>query len=142
MRVPEQAWYALSEGATPQEATDRGALRVVALVAAGLQLAHTHSARHVMRARHVKRYRRSARATACRLCSLAASQTYDSDDLMPIHDGCACLVVPVWGNAALPGESSTADEAYEDDVAVRDHGELGPILTDAEHSWRSPAAIP
>jgi hypothetical protein len=95
-----------------------------------------------MRTQHVRRFTRHTRAGACNLCSLAAGQVYSSDKLMPIHDGCACTVVPVWGDDDLPGPDSQADERYEDEVAVREHGELGPVLTQADHHFRGPAAVP
>lgn len=141
-RVPEQMWTSLGNGDTPDHARQISATRATALVLTGLQLAHTHASRRFMKAHRVKRFSRKTRAGACDLCQLSASQVFNSDHLMPIHDGCACTVVPVWGDDNLPGESSAADEAYQDEVTVHEHGELGPVLTHQDHSFRGPAAVP
>lgn len=141
-RAPEQTWTALGEGEEPVDAVHRGTLRIMALVAVGLQLSHTHSSRHVLRRRNVELYKRGVRANACDLCAQSSGRVYRSSDLMPLHHGCACTVVPIWGSGDLPGEDSLADEAYEDEVAVREHGELGPVLTHRDYAFRGPSDIP
>ena len=137
-RAPEQAWYALSEGKEHPEAMYLAALRIAALVNTGLQLSHTHAARHVMTRRRVPTYRRAARANSCDLCALAARQTYRSADLMPIHHGCGCVVVPGWQGGDLDDRRTYDDEAYEDEVAVREHDEIGPVLTHQDHHFSPP----
>jgi hypothetical protein len=138
LRAPEQARYGLSEGEAPAEAGDRGTLRLIAIVAVGLQLAHTHAARHSMTKRHVTRYHRATRAGACDLCSLSVSQTYYSSNLMPIHHHCACVVVPDWIGGDFNDTGSLADETYHDEVAVHEHDEIGPVLTPEGDAFAPP----
>jgi hypothetical protein len=74
---------------------------------------------------------------------------------MPIHDRCRCETLPIIGEQD-PGQSLNGDElrALYDAagstkgsdlkrvrVKVREHGEIGPVLTDASHNWRGPTQV-
>lgn len=93
----------------------------------------------------------------CELCITASTQRYHRDDLQPIHSSCGCTTEPISepvtarivdGRPLSVGEvdDSTRDAlesaglAVEDlpPVVVRQHGELGPVLTDARHAWTGP----
>lgn len=96
----------------------------------------------------------------CGLCLVASTQRYHREQLHPIHGNCSCTVEPIMGKAD-PGlilDKQRLDFAVEnaDDytrealsrakfapedlpvVAVRQHGELGPTLTDARHKFTGP----
>jgi hypothetical protein len=142
-RPPRETWWRLSEGDTVDEARRKGLERALALAATNLQLAHTHTARNLLDRRPggrgvtaVVRYRRLTRgARSCELCLLAAGDTYATDALMPVHTRCHCVVVPVQGRTKAPllgadGRAAQADaRAAGVEVDVRDHGEIGPVLT-------------
>lgn len=73
----------------------------------------------------------------CDLCILASSQRYSRSDLHPIHGNCSCSVEPIIG--ADPGPQDPPPLADPDSaLAIREHGELGPTLTDARHDFTGP----
>lgn len=218
-------WTELSKGSDLVTATSRAFERISATAVTDLQLAHTHSARHVLDAKpYVVGHRRVLTgSTSCRLCVTAALQRYRKAELQPIHVRCDCKVVPILASAdpgrtlnqellaelkrngqagdlaltqavtrhrkavtkadetidSLRGEIASTDPGQRrrleaqlrdteerkriaeaklqrsrdqlDDyrgvngkpktVYVHDHGELGPMLTDAEHKFTGPADI-
>lgn len=113
-------------------------------------------------------YSRVLTGASCALCATASTQRYGSSDLMPIHNNCDCGVAPIWGdrdpgrviNRQLVADlreaaKTTGDRDYwrarhvtvDEDGTVRlpepkiqQHGELGPVLTDASHEFAGPAA--
>lgn len=99
----------------------------------------------------------------CGLCVTASTQRYKKQALMPIHPHCACTVEPIVGDQD-PGQlidperlefvKSQADETTREalsrlridpddlpEVAVREHGELGPTLSNAAHDFTGPGDI-
>ena len=138
----------LAEGLTYDAAVSAGAARLVDIAMADMQLAKTHTSRTVYRSAGMTRYVRTLTGNKnCALCYIASTQTYSTDDLMPIHPGCDCGTAPVTsGDRAAMDENLTAThEAVEDrlgdsdsgarapdyrkQLIVQEHGELGPLLT-------------
>lgn len=86
-------------------------------------------------------YRRVPTDRSCAYCVGASGDEYASDQLMPIHNNCDCGVAPIVGghdpgrilNRSLPELSADAPTA-----AVHEHGELGPVLSDADHDFTGP----
>lgn len=147
-------YTALSQGKLLDEAVMLGVHRLQDIIAMDMQLTHTRTAHKRMRGGGVVGYRRALTGREnCALCTLASSQRYHRGDLMPIHPGCDCTVLPIYGTHD-PGQV-IGPEAYEKamraldaqgalshggtqgrlrdatDLMVRDHGEFGPTLT-----WR------
>ncbi|MEO6467492.1 MAG: hypothetical protein ABIP21_00220 [Acidimicrobiia bacterium] len=117
---------------------------------------------------HVVGYRRVPNAGACKLCLAASTQRYHVRDLRPCHGNCRCSVAPIVGtedpghilnrdlHAQLKQQGVIDDltarkrgdvrfggprSATERDlprVAVHEHGELGPTLTNAGDHWTGP----
>lgn len=89
-------------------------------------------------------WRRVTGGTCCALCVEAASKTYRTSDLMPIHPGCGCVTEPVVLGArhkqlerpepTVEDSPALADDASDPTVRpsavvkVVEHGELGPVL--------------
>lgn len=108
----------------------------------------------------ITRYRRVLTGASCGICASAAGQTYSRSTLMPIHTRCDCGVAPIVGGfdpagpineahiSALAGSSAIDAGARHLDltdsgprlpeVAVRDHGELGPVLTRSSDAFTGP----
>lgn len=148
-RTGPTVWTALSRGYTIDEAAGQGLGRALIAVATDLQLAKTFATRYALeRNDNVVGYRRVPDGAACDLCLLASTQRYHVEDLMPIHDRCACDVEPLFGEHD-PGQVIDRDlldrlNAAQDsgtDVAVHDHGELGPVLTVAGQNFDGPDDI-
>lgn len=78
----------------------------------------------------------------CGLCIAASDRLYKPQELMPIHDKCNCLPLPVYddndpGSALNAGDLSRlyddAGKSYGQDLKrtrykITEHGELGPLL--------------
>jgi hypothetical protein len=134
-------WTALRDGKELSQATHLGKLRAVAIAATDMQLAKTHTAREFMaRDSRVTRYKRVLNGDDCALCITAADNTYSKSDLLPIHPGCNCSVSPVFG-ASDPAKSINKSNASGEDkvpIEIREHGEIGPMLTRAGDAFTTP----
>lgn len=161
-RAGVTVWTALAHGAPIDVAARRGLRRAQSLAATDLQLAKTHAARHVLaQTGDVVGYRRTLTGSrSCGLCVVASTQRYRRGDLMPIHPGCDCGVLPIYGTAdpgpvvdvdtlegvhdAIAERFGTADRAargpidYRDALVVHTHGELGPVLGVRGHDFTGP----
>ena len=146
---------ALGSGALFPDALQRGTVRVQQLVKTDMQMAYVRQVDRSFRAAGVERFRRVPRGgKTCKICILAAGQTYKTGKLMPIHPGCDCGVERITSRSTwtLPdGDRSLLEPVLDEDttslsgsefvsklnekytrlVAVREHGEVGPMLT-----WR------
>lgn len=149
----------LSEGSTVTTAVVAGGSRLLDLVATGMQLAKTHSARTAVDRTGVAGFERVLTGREnCSLCVIASTQRYHRGNLLPIHPGCDCGVRPFNGDpdeqvinpnrleeihSAITNEFGESDRAaryidggkdrgdYTDLLVTYNHGELGPTL-----SWR------
>jgi hypothetical protein len=112
----------------------------------------------------IKMYRRVPSGdNPCELCQIASDQVYFTDDLLPIHDNCGCDIEEETGEGLTEHDiayhhlSAIEDDDTADDpqivdldaapdadkqVAVRDHGELGPVLTWAHQDFTGPQDLP
>ncbi len=91
----------------------------------------------------------------CGLCIAASDRVYRTGELQDIHERCRCEVLPIVGSND-PGRSLNAESLAElyrlaggtageklkrVRYVVQEHGELGPVLANAEHEHRSPADV-
>jgi hypothetical protein len=96
-------------------------------------------------------------APPCGLCVVAATRIYHIEELMPIHARCRCSVAVVTKEAD-PGlklndddlktllatvysaaGGNTRNQLKTVRVEIAEHGELGPILVNADQNFRGPA---
>jgi hypothetical protein len=142
-RPPRDVRWRLAEGDNWAVARRKGLDRALGLADTNLQLAHTHTARNVL-TRHGTGagYRRVTRGgRSCQLCLLAATRVYKRDELLPIHTHCHCVVAPATGAGDQPLLTSAGRAARDDaeaagvEVAVHEHGEVGPVLYRAGDSF-------
>lgn len=152
----------LSELAAQVEAEQRASN----LTRMDLRLAERQAARQRMGAEGVTGYRRIihpelSKSGSCGLCVVASDRIYSREDLLPLHGGCECTVMPIT-NVADPGLRITQDDLsaiysaadattranlQRVRVTLNEHGELGPVLsrkgenfrdaTDASHDLRA-----
>lgn len=95
----------------------------------------------------VKGYRRiihpeRSKSGTCGLCAAAASRIYSVEDLMPVHTGCQCTVLPITaaGDPGLTLNEADLNRLYgaagstgRQDlshvrVVIDEHGELGAVM--------------
>lgn len=77
-------------------------------------------------------YRRVPDATACDFCKLIAGRRYLTSELQPVHANCGCGVDVI--TEANRGDffGKLENDLSIPGVAVREHGELGPLLVDPD----------
>jgi hypothetical protein len=129
-------WTALGNGTDWKAAVQQGQARAKSAAATDVQLAMRGTLVAVgQEDPQILGYRRVSDAGACEFCRLVAGQRYLTDQLMPIHNHCGCGVDVI--TAANRGDfTGQADnDLAVDGVAVHQHGELGPVLTDPAHDF-------
>lgn len=138
-------WAALGRGTPWAQAVKMGLDRATSAAATDVQLSFTHTLLAVGNADdQILGFERVPDDGACDFCIAASGQLYHSGDLMPLHNDCGCGVEPITAAdtmANLPPAPSSFPGADGLQVAVRDHGELGPVLTNAADHFTGPAAV-
>ena len=156
-RLASKYRYHLSTGVDKPRALDLIIKRADRMVATDVSLGAREQSRATMAANGVKLYRRVIRPElsqggTCGLCFVAADRKYSTMDLMPIHDGCRCLPMLITDDND-PGLSLNAEDlqaVYDAAggstkgadlkrvrIQVDEHGELGPVLSEAKHHTRT-----
>lgn len=148
----------LSEGLAYLDAIGAGRARAIGTAQTDVALTQRTAMASASGQYGIVGYRRVLTGKSCALCARASTQRYKSGQLMPIHGSCDCGVAPIMGdrdpghviNKQLVKDLKAADRqgiaerhlrVGEDgtvilpDIAVHQHGELGPVLTDASHDF-------
>jgi len=96
----------------------------------------------------------------CALCYVASTQRYRKGDLLPIHPACDCGEMPIYGDSD-PGQvidRQLLDKSHEAvgqrfgidlggrdpdyrKIMIRDHGEMGPMLTVKGQKFTGPNSL-
>lgn len=161
-----EVYKALAKGKSMTEAVSAGGARARILAQTDVQLARRQASLFARRDNDniVGFIRVLTGAESCGLCYVASTQRYNKRNLSPIHPGCDCGELPIYGDTdpgrvidqynldrvheAFETRFGVADPGarnldigkfveYKDGVrqadftlvSVRDHGELGPVLT-------------
>lgn len=160
----------LSKGGTVTNAVSAGKDRLLSIVDTNMQLAKTHAGRRAMQSGGVRMTERILTGREnCAMCVIASTQRYWATDLQPIHPGCDCGQRPYKGDPdvqiihpnrldaihtavenqfgssdrgarLIDGNNSISD--YLDLIAVREHSEIGPVLTWREQHFTGAADLP
>jgi len=143
----------LAAGVAFADALPQATRLVGDLAATDLQLALRAQSQRSLSAGGHTRYRRVLTGLEdCERCALASLNTYSTSDLLPIHDHCDCTVEPIAGDPSPVDLSSIAltsarsqqvadGASYESLIAVREHGELGPVIAWASDHFTGPDEI-
>ncbi|RPK74465.1 hypothetical protein [Streptomyces sp. ADI95-17] len=156
-------WTALSKGKAYADAVAEGRTRLLSITETDLQLARTHAAQQSMQRSGARYFRRRlSSGKNCALCTIASTQRYRVEKLMPIHPGCHCKPEPLPGTrdpghviderllreahdaiARDLGESDRGGRApdYRNVIITRQHGEYGPLLAVRRHEFTGPEEI-
>lgn len=133
-------WTSLSKGAEYADAVAAGLARLRSTAEVDITLSMRAAAVDFASSEDtITGWQRVPDGAACDFCLMASTQRYHSEDLMPLHNNCGCTVDPITGpdrhvinrelldrlnaSSAADAEAITADQ-----LAVHDHGELGPVL--------------
>ncbi len=133
-------WTALRDDRPRTEAVAAGADRAVSTAVTDVQLAMRATLRDVGDAdRHILGYQRVPDGDACAFCRLVAGQRYTTDQLMPIHNRCGCGVdvITERNRGDFTGNTDNDLDVTRDGLtaAVKQHGELGPVLVNGAHHF-------
>lgn len=124
-------WTALEAGTLWADAVELGRERAVTAAVTDPQLAMRATAGALDTGFG---YRRVADGDACQFCLAVNGAYVKSGSAMPLHPHCGCSLEPLTepheGAARLPNG-----------VAVRQHGELGAVLADPSHHFKSLSEI-
>jgi hypothetical protein len=164
-------YQVVAKGATQEKARANALVRVAAVAETDVTMAVREQVRRsVGRIPGITGYRRVLRPELsetgpCGLCVVAATRRYNIEDLQPIHDNCVCEVLPIIGemDPGLELNRSDLERIYEAAggtggevikagrrhsaalkklrVALVEHGELGPVLVDADQTFRGPRKV-
>lgn len=132
-------WMALKDGKAFTDAVASGRARAGSAAATDILLTTRATANALGEADDlIVGFQRVPDEGACEFCETVSGQRYTTADLMPIHNNCGCTVEPILktdrhafsgktaNDLALPREGPSGLT-----VAVREHGELGPVLVNA-----------
>jgi hypothetical protein len=146
-----EMWTALKAGKSVTESIQAGAIRARSLATTEIQLAKRNAGLVARNSndRIVGYIRTLSGSENCALCYVASTQRYRRGDLLPIHPGCDCGEQPIYGDSdpgqvineqLLEATHETIEQRFGISdrgargidyrlIQVRDHGELGPVLT-------------
>jgi hypothetical protein len=128
-------WADLKSGKPYDAAVAAGMARAAMTAATDVQLAQRAALGAVQSADpQIVGYRREIDGGACAFCSALAGAFSRDGGAGSLHPGCGCSWTPVVGSAP-PSEDLPAD------VAVREHGELGPLVGSPDHDFTSAADL-
>lgn len=154
---------ALAQGKSLKESIELGASRAEYLASTEVQLARRNAGLKARSAndRIVGYIRTLTGGENCALCYVASTQRYNRNELLPIHPGCDCGEMPIYGTKD-PGQiidemrlSATHQKvaerfgvsdpgAREPDyrkIAIKNHGEIGPTLTVRGQKFTGPTNL-
>ena len=120
-------WSALKRGDAYELAVAAGRARAAGSAAMDVQLAQRATLGAVSDAQRIRGYQRVADAGACTYCQAIDGAFVKSADAMALHNGCGCTLEPLFYDVAA--------SPLPDDVAVNDHGELGPMLGSPDQNF-------
>lgn len=133
-----QVWAALAKGTLWADAVSAGGARVASAASTDVQLSMRAASREIgLRDGRITGFRRVLSGKSCALCASASTRTYSRGDLLPIHGNCDCTVAPIIGRRDPGARSPQPVQQDGPAPAVHEHGELGPVLTDADHEFTS-----
>lgn len=124
-------WTALADGTAWEQAVGSGLARARSTAAMDVQLSMRATADAVQRADDgIYGYRRVADGDACAYCRMINGAFVKSAGAFPLHNRCGCGLEPLTSPHPLAAR-------LPDGVAVHEHGELGPVITDPAHEFHT-----
>lgn len=154
-RPAERYKKGVATGMTPEQAEALAVYRAGDLQVQDMSLVEREAQQYQMRQLGITQFRRVVRPElsktgSCGLCIVASDVIYNAAVLMPMHDRCKCLTIPIIGDLdpgnSLNGrdlgdfytglKSTQADELKKTRYEVNEHGEYGPTLTSYGQHFR------
>lgn len=160
-RPAERYRKAVATGWTPEQAEAYATYLAGDLQVQDMSLAERASQQFLMEELGITQFRRIVRPelakskSSCGLCIAASSRIYNSATMMPMHDNCNCLTMPIIGDVDPGKDLNNKDlgQLYQDAGSTKaadlkrtrymlnEHGEYGPVLTREGDSFRGPGSV-
>jgi hypothetical protein len=131
-------WSALSRGLSFEEAVKIGRDRVTTAAATDVQLAFRDTLPPIGARAPVMGWQRVADPGACPFCTRVDGAIMRVAVPMPLHPHCGCTIEPI---ELAPGRPALEPTPTPDDVAIHEHGELGPLLGAPGDAFAGPATV-
>jgi hypothetical protein len=130
-----EVWADLKDGRSYDAAVAAGMARAAMTAATDVQLTQRAVLGAVQAADpQIVGYRREIDGGACAFCSALAGAFSRDGGAGSLHPGCGCSWTPVVGSVPPP-------EPLPADVAVNEHGELGPLVGSPDYDFTSAADL-
>lgn len=144
-----EVWTALAGGAPFEAAREQGLARAAQTAATDIQLAMRDTALAVEKTYGDFGYQRVADGDACAFCQeVDGAYVKGEAFVMDLHPGCGCgiepLAEPHKGAVYLPDGTQVRPYAHgplNDNVAIKQHGELGGVLWNPAHDFTPEANL-
>lgn len=163
-RVFKPIWQGLGEGQSLEESIDHAVSRLKSMFDVDIERVVDHvSIERFANEHRIAGYRRVLTgAHNCALCILASTQLYHKKELKGIHPNCKCKILPVLSfedisktlrqdlidevHASIKERYGSYDKSgraidYRKILFVRNHGEIGPMLTFRNHHFTGPSGL-
>lgn len=132
-------WTALGNGGQWTDAVAAGRARAVSTAAMDMQLSMRGAANAVQEAdATIIGYERVADGGACAFCQEVDTAFVKSADAMALHNNCGCGLEPVTFESRGQRTGLQGQHGRQN-VAIHEHGELGPVLTDPTQNFTTAA---
>ncbi len=128
-------WTSLKKGTPWVDAVGAGRARAAGSAAMDVALSTRAAARSVGESDdRIQGWERVPDGSACAFCILVSGQRYRTEALMPLHNNCGCSVEPILDASRISSRGVLSD-GDGTTAAIRDHGELGPVIVDGDHGF-------
>jgi hypothetical protein len=136
-------WTALAAGTPFDAAREQGLARATQTAATDIQMAMRDTLTTAGEADpDIWGYERVADGDACAFCLELDGAQFRTDSPLEIHPNCGCGVEPIVytrgydnRNNLKTFENQPMNRPPSDKVTIRQHGELGPVITDPAHDF-------
>jgi hypothetical protein len=156
-----EVYIGLSQGKDLSEAIEAGARRIGSIVSSNVQIAKRNAAAESSKRQdNVVGFARVLTGNeSCALCYVASTRLYKRGDLLPIHPGCDCGIRQVYRSEAtgevldavrlesveevITNEFGSPESTWDlSKITIRQHGELGDVLTVADNDYTTENDVP
>ena len=157
-----QMRMALAKGESFTDALDLGSRTATSFARTEVQLSRRQASLFARKANDniVGFLRTLSGSENCALCYVASTQRYRKGDLLPIHPACDCGEMPIYGDTDTGQiiDQQLLDQSHEAvgqrfgidvggrepdyrKIMIRDHGEMGPMLTVRGQKFTGPNSL-
>lgn len=145
----DTTWTALADGTPYTAAAEQGLARAVQTASTDVQMAMRDTLTAIGQSEeNIWGYERIANPGACAFCQELDGAQFRTESPLEIHPSCGCGVEPVVytrGRANRDNvkifENSPTNRPPSSEVAIRTHGELGPVIVDPNQAFDSAGNI-